>query len=70
MDFKAVGAEEQEEWIKVEMQLSRSLLNKIDAFAEEWGIKSRGAIIERLLQELLSGDKLFEEIINPQEESA
>ena len=69
MDFKAVGAEEQEEWIKVEMQLSRSLLNKIDAFAEEWGIKSRGAIIERLLHELLSDDEPFEEIISPQRNS-
>ena len=66
MDFKAVGTEEQDEWVRVEMQLPRSLLNKIDAFAKEWGMKSRGAIIERLLQELLSGDELFEEAITPQ----
>ena len=69
MDFKAVGAEEQDEWIRVEMQMPRSLVEKIDRFRAEWGIKSRGAIIERLLQELLSDDEPFEEIINPQQNS-
>ena len=35
------------------LELSQGLLNKIDEFKREWGLRSRGAIVERLLQELL-----------------
>ena len=35
------------------LELSEGLLNKIDQFKREWGLRSRGAIVERLLQELL-----------------
>ncbi len=36
------------------LELSEGLLNKIDEFKREWGLRSRGPIVERLLQELLS----------------
>jgi hypothetical protein len=36
------------------LELSEGLLNKIDQFKREWGLRSRGAIVERLLQELLA----------------
>ena len=35
------------------LELSEGLLNKIDQFKREWGLRSRGAIVERLLKELL-----------------
>ena len=58
MDFKQLGTEEEDEWVRVELQMPRSLLKKIDAFAQEWGIESRGAIAVRLLQELLSDEPI------------
>jgi metal-responsive CopG/Arc/MetJ family transcriptional regulator len=58
MDFKQLGAEEEDEWVRVEVQMPRSLLTKIDAFREEWGVKSRGAIVAGLLQELLSDEPI------------
>ena len=33
------------------LELSEGLLNKIDQFKREWGLRSRGAIVERLLTE-------------------
>jgi len=39
------------------LELSEVLLNKIDQFKREWGLRSRGAIVERLLQELLSTEE-------------
>ena len=47
------SSEEKDELIRVEIMMPRSLVEKIDRFRAEWGIKSRGAIAERLLQELL-----------------
>ena len=35
------------------LELSEGLLNKIDQFKREWGLRNRGAIVERLLKELL-----------------
>ena len=52
------------------LELSEGLLNKIDQFKREWGLRSRGAIVERLLQELLTteeSDDLFAEEIYAQE---
>jgi hypothetical protein len=48
------------------LELSEGLLNKIDQFKREWGLRSRGAIVERLLQELLAtedNEELFSEEI-------
>ena len=42
----------EEERINVKIELPLSLLAKIDDLRIEWGIRSRGDIIERLLQEL------------------
>lgn len=36
------------------LELSEGLLSKIDQFKREWGLRSRGAIVERLLQELFT----------------
>ena len=58
MDFKQLSAEEEDEWVRVEVQMPRSLLAKIDAFREEWGVKSRGAVVAGLLQELLSDEPI------------
>lgn len=35
------------------LELSSELIGKIDQLKSEWGLRSRGAIVERLLQELL-----------------
>ena len=36
------------------LELSEGLLKKIDQFKREWGLRSRGAIVERLLEGLLT----------------
>ncbi len=38
------------------LEISEGLLQKIDQFKREWGLRSRGAIVERLLQELLPNE--------------
>lgn len=38
--------------------LSSELIDKIDALKSEWGLRSRGAIVERLLQELFGAELL------------
>ena len=38
---------------RVSLELSRDIIEILDRFRTEWGLKSRGAIVERLLQELL-----------------
>jgi metal-responsive CopG/Arc/MetJ family transcriptional regulator len=42
----------EEEHTNLNIELPLSLLAKIDDLRIQWGIKSRGDIIERLLQEL------------------
>ena len=42
---------------RISLELSEGLLNTIDQFKREWGLRSRGAIVERLLQELLTTDE-------------
>ena len=46
----------EEERINVKIELPLSLLAKIDDLRIEWGIRSRGDIIERLLQELFKDE--------------
>lgn len=41
---------------RVSVSLDRSLLEAIDKIREEWGIHSRGDIIERILREVLTPD--------------
>lgn len=41
---------------RVSVSLDRSLLEAIDKIREEWGILSRGDIIERILREVLTPD--------------
>ena len=54
---------------RVSLELSEGLLNTIDQFKREWGLRSRGAIVERLLQELLTTEEtedLFDEFHSEQ----
>lgn len=55
----APGANE-EEYIRLSLNFSRTLLLKIDHIRQEWGLKSRSAVIERLLEELFSEDLIEE----------
>ena len=40
---------------RVTLELSRDIIEILDRFRAEWGLKSRGAIVERLLHELFQG---------------
>ena len=42
----------QEDSIRLTINIPRSLLGNIDEVRKEWGFRSRGATIERILQEL------------------
>ena len=42
----------EEERINLQIELPRSIVVKIDELRNQWGIQTRGDIIERLLQEL------------------
>lgn len=48
--------------------LSSELIDKIDALKSEWGLRSRGAIVERLLQELFGAELLDDSDHDPAEE--
>jgi metal-responsive CopG/Arc/MetJ family transcriptional regulator len=41
---------------RISVSLDRSLLEAIDKIREEWGIRSRADIIERILREVLTPD--------------
>ena len=45
-----------EESIRLTVNFSRSLLGKIDEVRKAWGYRSRGATVERILQELFADD--------------
>ena len=47
-----------EEHIRLSMLFPRSLLGNIDELREEWGLRSRGATVERLLQGLFTEDAI------------
>ncbi len=38
---------------RVSLELSREIIEAIDKLRAEWGLRTRGAIVERLLFELL-----------------
>ena len=42
------------------VKLDRELLNAIDRIREEWGIRSRADIVERILREVLTPDLVQE----------
>jgi metal-responsive CopG/Arc/MetJ family transcriptional regulator len=46
--------------------LDRELLNAIDLIREEWGIRSRADIIERILHEVLTPDLTESQSSNPE----
>jgi metal-responsive CopG/Arc/MetJ family transcriptional regulator len=48
----------EEERINVKIELPISLLAKIDDLRIEWGIKSRGDIVEKLLQEIFKDEAI------------
>ena len=50
---------------RVSVSLDRSLLEAIDKIREEWGIRSRGDIIELLLREVLTPDSTESQSSNP-----
>ena len=47
----------EEEKFRLSIEFSRSLLSKIDEVRNSWGLRSRGATIERMLQELLEEEQ-------------
>jgi hypothetical protein len=51
------------------LEVSEGLLKQIDQFKREWGLRSRGAIVERLLQELLNTDEHGDTIENESDTS-
>lgn len=40
---------------RISLELSESLLERIDAFKAEWGLRNRGHIVQRLLEQLFDG---------------
>ena len=40
-------------YTRLSLELPRDVMEKVEALRIKWGLRSRGAIIERLLQELL-----------------
>jgi metal-responsive CopG/Arc/MetJ family transcriptional regulator len=60
MDEQNGPIEFNEERIRLTVGFKRSTLDKIDRLRDEWGLKSRGAIVERLLDELL-GEQIADE---------
>ena len=54
-DLKGLGNTE-EESIRLTINFSRSLLGKIDEVRKAWGFRSRGATVERILQELFQDE--------------
>ena len=48
------------------VELDRELLNAIDRIREEWGIRSRADIVERILREVLTPDLTESQSSNPE----
>ena len=44
------------DYTDVTMRLPNSLIDGVEALRKEWGLKSRGAVIERLLEDLFRQD--------------
>jgi len=41
---------------RVTIELRLTTLSKIEAFQKEWGLRSRGVTVERILEELFADD--------------
>ena len=52
----------EEETIRLTINFSRSLLGKIDETRKAWGLRSRGATIERILHEIFEENSAQESI--------
>jgi hypothetical protein len=39
--------------VRVSLEISREIIEALDKLRAEWGLRSRGAIVERILQEVL-----------------
>ena len=48
------------------VELDRELLNAIARIREEWGIRSRADIVERILREVLTQDLTESQSSNPE----
>ena len=48
------------------VELDCELLKAIDSIREEWGIRSRADIIERILREVLTPDLAESQLSNPE----
>lgn len=48
---------------RISLELSESLLQRIDAFKAEWGLRNRGHIVERLLEQLFDGDEHDQDLL-------
>lgn len=46
----------EEDRIDMQIKLPQSIVAKIDELRNQWGIRSRGDVIERLLQELFKDE--------------
>uniref|UniRef100_UPI004047E3CF hypothetical protein n=1 Tax=Cyanobium sp. TaxID=2164130 RepID=UPI004047E3CF len=63
----------QEDSIRLTINIPRSLLGNIDEVRKEWGFRSRGATVERILQELFEDwttQELAEELTLPPQTSS
>ena len=46
----------EKDYTDVTMRLPNSLIDGVEALRKEWGLKNRGAVIERLLEDLFRQD--------------
>ena len=46
-----------EAYSEVTVKLPKNLLRRFDELKEEWGLEHRGAVLERLLDEIFEEDK-------------
>ena len=59
----------EEDSIRLTINFSRSLLGKIDEVRKAWGFRSRGATVERILQELFQDEMTQEPLIKETEDT-
>ena len=59
----------EEDSIRLTINFSRSLLGKVDEVKKAWGFRSRGATVERILQELFQDEMTQEPIIKETEDT-
>ena len=49
---------------KISIDLPVKLVDRFDALKREWGLRRRGAVLERLLEEILSKFNLLPEMVD------